>query len=80
MNSPWDRFRPQEDWELEVYYGGPMPEQEEPTLETLKDFGYAPGKYMNTCSDCKNTMFNVAKRCRVCVECAEERYRKHYAE
>lgn len=50
-----------------------------PDWKHLKRFGYAPGDYMNLCSDCGETVTGVDKRAQRCRPCAEKRYAEHMA-
>jgi hypothetical protein len=40
----------------------------------LKQYGYAPGGYIITCFDCKETVWDCDKRASICRPCAEKRH------
>lgn len=51
------------------------PTNDEPTSADLLAFGYAPGGYMVTCSDCRERYFDLDKRARRCRDCATLKYK-----
>jgi hypothetical protein len=42
--------------------------------EHLKEFGYAPGNYVNYCHSCRNNNAGVDKRATKCLSCAMKLY------
>lgn len=42
----------------------------------LKQYGYAPGNYMNTCLRCSGVADSVDKYARTCLSCAEAMHAK----
>lgn len=46
-----------------------------PDWSHLRQYGYAPGNYMNRCCKCQQIVSNVDKRAVTCRPCAEAMHR-----